>query len=573
MIVRATNVMVAEAEGIGSDAILATGNASATPQRVIETYGRPMRDVTADAVAALADADRAPEVYVRGGELVSVRRDEDDRPRIEQLGEDQLRGILERAAIFQRTTPKGGTVPVAPPRDIVRDLAALGAWPFRALEGITETPVLRADGTVLCEPGYDSRSRLIYLPASGLAIDVPLHPTDSERIAALALLDEMLGDFPFIDPASRANALGLLLTPIVRPAIRGQVPLALLDATKAGTGKGLLGSLVALIATGRPAAMLNAPTREEEWAKSLLAVLVRGSTFVMIDEVGELRSPALASALTATTVEGRLLGRSKTVQVPQRATWAAAGNNIRIGGDLARRCYAIRLDAKTARPWQRRDFRHLDLPAWATERRAELLAALLTLARAWYSEGCPAADVPPIGGFEQWARIVGGILAHARLEGFLANLDSFYEQADDESAEWEGFLAALLDRYRDKPFTVAELAEHLRSDQRLLDALPDDLADAFQKPPSSFKARLGKALGKRAETRYGDDGLHVERANQNARSGVASWHLQRDTHPAEIQRSHRSANPTRDEDQDTTTPRAHTSATSEPLRRQPEMAP
>jgi hypothetical protein len=535
---------------------------------VIEVNARSLRDITADAVQALADA--ASSIYVRAGELVRVRCDENNRPLIEPLSEDALRGILERAATFERTTTRG-VVPVSPPREVVRDVASLGTWPFRPLEGITETPALRPDGTVLSEPGYDPLSRLIYMPAPGIAIpSIRQAPSKAERAAALALLlDDTLGDFPFNSPASRANCLALLLTPVLRPAIRGQVPCALLDAPKSGTGKGLISNITSQITTGRPAAMFAAPTNEPEWQKSVLAVLARGSTYVHIDEVNELRSPTLAAALTATTFEGRLLGRSQMVQVPQRATWVAAGNNIVVRGDLARRCYEIRLDAKVARPWLRTGFRHKELLAWVAEHRPELLAALLTLARAWYAAGHPPAPVPPIGGFDEWARIVGGILAHAGVHDFLGNLTDFYEQADAESSEWEAFLAALYDRYGGEPFKVRELAQRLHSEPELRDTLPDDLVEALEKPPASFKARLGKALGKRDGTRYGDDGLRIEHAGDDSRSGVASWRIQRD---AEVHRSHRYSNPVRNETNhiDGT---ENTSATSAPLQHQEKEQP
>jgi hypothetical protein len=45
----------------------------------------------------------------------------------------------------------------------------------------------------------------------------------------------------------------LLLTPIIRQTTDEPVPMALIDAPLAGTGKGLLGEVTALIATGRPA--------------------------------------------------------------------------------------------------------------------------------------------------------------------------------------------------------------------------------------------------------------------------------------------------------------------------------
>ena len=75
--------------------------------------------------------------------------------------------------------------------------------------------------------------------------------------------------------------------------------------------------------------------------KTLFSALLAGSSFVLLDEVEELSSPALASTLTLGIFEGRVLGRTELLRLPQRATWAAAGNNVQLKGDLARRCYSI----------------------------------------------------------------------------------------------------------------------------------------------------------------------------------------------------------------------------------------
>jgi hypothetical protein len=476
----------------------------------IQTNNRPMREITDDALAAIQAANTPAVVFVRGGALARIRKDEGERPIIEQLGEASLRGILARAAYFARVTDKSAQH-VAPPKEIVQDVLALGSWPLPPLEGITETPVLRADGTVLTTPGYDAASRLVYAPARGLIVPtVPARPSPEDCRRAVDLLAEAVNDFPFENEASRANAHALMLTPVVRPAIPGQVPMALIDATKAGTGKGLLIGLASQTTTGRPAAMLAAPTREEEWHKTLLSVLARGTTFLAIDEADELASPALASVLTAPTFEGRLLGRSEVVGFPQRITWAAAGNNIRVGGDLARRCYWVRLDAKTARPWQRQGFLHPDLLAWAAERRGDLLAALLTIARAWFAAGRPAANVPQLGGFP----------------GFLGNLETFYEQADQEAGEWEAFLNTVGDAYGIEPFTAGDLAARISDEGTALrNALPEELVNALDKKPGTFKTKLGRTLGKRAGTRYGDQGIRLDRDGEDSRSGVAIWRI------------------------------------------------
>ncbi len=488
---------------------------------------RPLRDVTADALAHIIAANDPPRVFVRGGALTRVLEDERGQPLIDTLDEHATRGLIARTSEFV-TRGKQGEQKIAPPKDVVRDLRALGSWPLPALENVTESPVMREDGTVLDVAGYDPPTRLLYRPTAGLRLPpISETPTATERDAALDLLvTEALGDFPFLDDASRAGALALMLTPIVRPLIRGQVPLALLDATKAGTGKGLLAALIAEIATGRPVSLLAAPSREEEWAKTLLSVLKRGATFLLIDEATELASPSLAATLTTPIYEGRDLGRSTIVRLPQRATWAAAGNNIKLGGDIGRRCYWIRLDAQTSRPWRRAGFRHPDLLAWAAAERGRLLGALLTLARSWCVADRPSApETVTLGGFQAWADVLGGILGHAGTSGFLDNLETLYETADEEASEWEAFLGRWYETHGDAVLTVAALADEITAGGPLRDTLPARLASSLDRP-ASFRRSLGKALSKREGTRFGDQDLRVERAGEEHH--VVLWRVTAD---------------------------------------------
>jgi hypothetical protein len=482
---------------------------------------RPLPDKTRDAITALGTANVPPSVFIRGGHLIRVR-ERDGRPGIEVLREHELRGLLARSADF---VSDGN--PISPPMDIVRDVLTVGEWPFPRLEVIVEAPVLRADGSVLDVAGYDSQSAILYVPAPGLVVSpVPAQPTRAVVNAARALLaEELLGDFPFVDDASRANALALAITPIVRPMIDGPVPLALLDKPQPGTGASLLAEVVAILATGRPGAMMSEPGSDEEWRKQITSVLLDAATFILIDNVdGALRSKSLARALTSTTWKDRILGKSATVELPQRAVWVATGNNLRVGGDLARRCYRIRIDAGMARPYLRDEstFRH-SLPLWAIQHRGELLAAILTLVRAWVAEGRPPAKTPTIGGFTAWAKAVGAILVHAGVAGFLDNVIESYEDLDEDAAAWEAFLAEWSRTFGNKPVTVAAVEAEMRAKTSgLRKVVPRELDLALD---GQLAKALGYALRKRADQVIGD--FKITQAGKHPHMKVARWRVMR----------------------------------------------
>jgi hypothetical protein len=300
------------------------------------------------------------------------------------------------------------------------------------------------------------------------------------------------------------------------------VPLALIDAPQQGTGKSLIAEVVGLLAQGYDATD-SAPARDdaEEWRKRLTSALLAGNAVINFDNVeGVLSNPVLAAALTTPEFRDRLLGGNTMVSIPVRVTWIATGNNIRIGGDMNRRCYRIRLDAHTARPWERASFAIEDLPSHVKAHRGELLAALLTAARAWYVAGQPApAGLPRMGNYWPWVRIVGGILAFAGVEGFLSSQDELYEEADEEAGGWRPFFSAWRAWCPD-PVTTKTVAAAVtgaaqrspRSDEdRLSAALAAAVPEAVMNGDGSLnERRFGGQIGRIAGRRWDTDGLRVE---------------------------------------------------------------
>lgn len=517
-------------------ATVTSGETAAELPEIIAT-GRAMRAVTKDALDTLTDANASPAVFVRSGELTRIGQNEHGLPVIERMTEAAVRGRMERCAQFTRLhKSKEGDdwqhIPIAPPLDVVRDLMALGAWPFPPLVGIIEAPTIRPDGHLLTAPGYDAATRLYHAPAGGLTVPpISEQPTDSDKAAALELLREAIQDFPFEDDASRANALAAMITPVVRSMIAGPVPMALFDKPQAGTGASLLAEVVALIATGRPSAMFTAPADDEGWKKEITSLLLQGRTVITVDNIeGRLFSPSLAAVLTAQLWEDRLLGQNKSATLLHRAVWIGTGNNIRLGGDLPRRCYWVRMDAQEARPWERSGFRHPDLFDWVEKQRGAILAAILTLARAWVTAGrTKAAALPKLGGFESWAETIGGILINAGVSGFLGNLAAMYEQADDDTPQWELFLTVWHDKWGAELVTTQEVAKALKEppagemmtpeNKTLKEALPVDLADTEDR---GFTRKLGWALTKRKGMRF-PNGLSIKRGNKT--QGANRWYI------------------------------------------------
>jgi hypothetical protein len=276
--------------------------------------------------------------------------------------------------------------------------------------------------------------------------------------------------------------------------------------------------------------MLGQPAHEDEWRKQITAKLDAGASMVTIDNVDDpLTSSNLSRALTARTWTDRRLGRSEEITLAQRATWLATGNNIELGGDIARRCFWVRMDARQAKPWEREGFRHPNLMAWVESHRGELVHAMLTVAGSWYTAGCPKDEsLPRLGSFESWAETVGGMLAHAGIRGFLSNLDELYESADSETEEWTGFLETWQSKLGEQALTARALAESwIVPDKDFKAALPADLATALDDGTARLSRALGNTLKKVAGRRHGERGLHV--AKHGTYNRAVKWRIREST--------------------------------------------
>jgi hypothetical protein len=490
------------------------------PVQTIVCNGKQLRTLTTECINALNLANDPLVLFVRGGSLVRLRPIEAGGIEVEALGDYELRARLTEVADFV-TQHKGGEQhvyePTDPPMNVVHNIRALTEWPFPILEAVTESPIFNADGSLLCSPGYDPSTRHFFHTSPNFNLGhVPDEPTSEDLKKSIELIEEAIGDFPFVDQTSFANAVALLITPVLRTIVPGLVPLALIDAPQAGTGKGLLTDVCAIIATGQPAHIRPYPAKEDELRKSIGSILLDCPAIAGWDNVDrKVDSPSMAAVLTAKIWSDRILGASKNMKVPNSATWIVSGNNLEIAGDIPRRCYRIRLDAKMSLPFLGRDFKHPNLIEWASTERGELLAAIFIVARAWIRAGRPAGLNPIIGSFESWSQVIGGILHRCGIKGFLANACALYKQANELNLEWEGFLMIISAWFGEKPFTVAELVARANQEGETEIPIPSDL-------PSLADARaLGNAFRTRVDTRYGESGVHILRVGSV--QGYARW--------------------------------------------------
>jgi hypothetical protein len=438
-------------------------------------------------IASSLQADE--KLFRHGGGLVSVEKGE-----ITHYTAEAMPALLSAWANYVDTQNRGMFPPATAAKAVLFSISDDGVRP---LERVVNVPTLREDGTLLATPGYDAASELFYHPTS----DIPTiseHPTRQNAQAAAKWLLDMISDFPFDNECSRDNYLGLLLTFAIRQ-LCDCVPLALIDAPTAGSGKSLLAKIACVVATGRAAAFGVQLGDEAETRKNITSRLRDGPSVIVLDNVEDtISSPTLAACLTTEVWEDRLLGRSRMLSLPMRAAVVATGNNLRVGKDMPRRCYYIRIDANAAHPWMRGGFRHR-MPEYAIENRGCIVAALLTMARAWICAGRPGGEGPTLGSFEAWCDVVGGILRYAGLNGFLGNLEEMRRSTadvEDDAGAWEAWVSAIHAKFGDEAFTATQLAEAMGNIYvgALRNDAPNSLGDIGTPTDRSWLIRLGKGL-------------------------------------------------------------------------------
>lgn len=319
---------------------------------------------------------------------------------------------------------------------------------IREITTLTNYPIYTDRGRA--KPGWDAG--IFYDEPPDLAAIVP------DATNAAAVLEDLVVDFPFATRADRENFFGLLMTPILRPFIDGNVPMHLIMASLERTGKSKLCEDVwGGIIQGKPTPAMQLTARDEERDKRITTLLLQGDTMVHLDNLTQfVDSAALASLITASTYAGRILGKNENATLSNRLTIVGSGNNVRATGEIAKRIVPIVLQPRNDEPERRGDFQHPDLRQHVRECRRPILAAILGMIDAWVDAGRPAGT-ERLGGFESWAATVGGVLQMHGFNRWGKNMRSWQRQADPDGTDLKTLADAWWVEYGEKPVSATQV--------------------------------------------------------------------------------------------------------------------
>lgn len=401
-----------------------------------------------------------------------IREANEERPRIFQFGggyvtadavRHRVRTIEDRDSlhfILQDVTRWNANVKIGddwevrkvpPPESVVRTLHKDHdfADTLPELLAVPATPFFDAEGRLVAEEGYHEGAKVYLAPGDLEVARVSEVPSAEEvKEAKRLLLEEVIADFPLGgltrdeivkgEHPAVTHAVALALLPFCRDMISGPTPGHVFTKPGPGTGASLLVNVLTTIAGGTPAPAMELPGHKDEISKTLSAALSEGAPVILFDNVGNaIASPALASAMTESTYQARILGKTQTVTVPVRAVWVFTANNIEASEEIIRRLVLIPLDAGVPDPKNRipaKGWRHSNLRQWVTQNRPRLIWACLTLIQNWVAGGMQRAS-KALASYEDWAGVMGGILAAANFTGFLEGQDEEQAKAADSVAD------------------------------------------------------------------------------------------------------------------------------------------
>ena len=386
-----------------------------TDKPTIKIVPGDIERIVDDSEAALIDADRG--VYQRGAEIVSVSEaklatfnsGEVIGQRIYAHAESVLAEDLCASADYVKfDTRSKKFVPSDPPAKIVKILKdRKGRLRLPVLQGITAVPIVRPDGSIRVEPGYDPVTGLLLDPLGTVFPDLDAHPTRAHADKALGVLLDLIASFPFVEPADQGVAISTFLTAVHRRSLR-TAPLHAFSSPVAGSGKSLLVDIASMIATGHEAAVIAQGKTEEETEKRLNAALRYGDALLCLDNLEQpLGGEFLCSVLTQNTVRFRILGQTELLEFPTNVMMTATGNNLTVAGDMSRRCVLASLDPEVERPELRRFTR--DPIAEVRADRGRYVHAIMTIVRA-YRQSAQSPRPTPLGSFESWSNTIRGAL-------------------------------------------------------------------------------------------------------------------------------------------------------------------
>lgn len=239
----------------------------------------------------------------------------------------------------------------------------------------------------------------------------------------------------------------------------------------------------------------------------------------MFDNVrGKLASGALEGLLTQRDSSMRKLGSNhERLHLANDRTFVFTGNNVTIGGDLARRVVWCSIDPGMPNPEMRSRFAISgSLIGWVNDNRESIIHALLVMVAHWIGQGRPI-ESSRSDSFASTIDVAQGILSAAGIDGRVGDVNTIPVAAASEDDEWREWYVVLNAHFKGRQFRAAELLELLteasegileRANTEVWTKAPSNIQSGLKSSKLSSRS-LGMYLANRVGRYYGVLSLQV----------------------------------------------------------------
>lgn len=408
-----------------------------------------------------------PRLLARGEVWVDTNAD------MRRLTKPDLVRLAARLVRFVRVkqTKEGAIVRgVEPPRWLGDHLLNRPPSRIGQLIRVAKSPFLWR-GEIIRQAGHHAPSRTWLEPGACEGVEGALSVAE-----AVERIDDLYHDFDFPSPADRAGNYAALLAPLVSTEV-GLLPMFVYMKGAHGVGATLLANVASWIGQGeRPLSKGGADDFDEQRKTITSALLTRPHGTILLDNVNRIGGEHLARLMTELEWTDRVLGESRDVTVANHAIWFASAKNPVITKELTRRIVPINTARDAAEPerylpeggWRHPWLENAAMSAaegFPEDKRRFYLEAVLSLLARWVEAGMPEGRAR-MGSYDRFARVVGGILDHAGVKGFLDNRDLLIESASVEHSGWNAFFGEWLEEFGGNPVTVNTLFSRLLQAER-----------------------------------------------------------------------------------------------------------
>lgn len=294
---------------------------------------------TAKAILAYMEEDLI--CFTMGGQLYRITDGKAAR-----LDIDRLRNLIDtHYQLYITKQSKDGDVKlVVACRDLILKSIMAEDVAINPIDGVITAPVINHKGDIT-KPGYNKCSHLYYYPGKS-NIQAPDEVSKEVAQEAFNTLMKPFAEFTCSEELDKTALQCAVLTTIMRPYFT-KCPAIILDAPVYGTGKTFLAQCLGALGTGRNVSAISGIESENEMKNLIITKIMEDARVILLDNImGKFNSVSLSSYLTSDEYEGRVSGSNIKFSSRTKMLILLTGNNMRLGGDMARRVIRITLDSK-----------------------------------------------------------------------------------------------------------------------------------------------------------------------------------------------------------------------------------